>query len=118
MDYVNYSRLTDDDVAALFAHCMLFSPDVLLDKCFFLDSSSSGGVNKFLELSAMQSSMLLAGGVVIAGQNRKVAKVMTFTKEWMERNYLEPMLSITGQMAGRRAIEDANARRSSCCLIL
>lgn len=114
----------------LLAHCLLFSPDVLKDRCFFQDDSP-GISNKFLELSSVQSSMLIAGNVLIGGKNTRVAKIMTFTRGWMTTNYEEPMvLVLAGQIssnATRQAAIEAAARpqsnsssgnSSSCCCII
>lgn len=128
----NYNRLSEDDITELLAHCILFSPDVLNDKVFFEDNSQGGSVNKFLELSAVQSSMLMAGNIVIGGQNRRVAKIMTYTRNWMRTYYEEAMVSVLADQLRRReaahtpairqrAIQAAprnNSNDDSCCCIV
>ena len=104
---------------------MVLSPDVLNGKVFIEDNSQAG--NRFLELSATQNSMLLARGIVVAGQNRRVAKVMTYTRTWMQSNYIDAMAEVLAEQvvanAQRRAITAAPERRrqqrsSSRCTIM
>ncbi len=89
--YSNYNTLTPDEITDLVALCILFSPDILNDKVFFEDTSSYASTNRFLELSSVKSSILVAENMVIGGQNRRVAKVMTCTRAWLRNNYEQPM---------------------------
>ena len=46
--------------------------------------------------------MLVAGNVLIGGENRRVAKVMTCTRAWLQNNYEQPirMLMLSRGISG------------------
>lgn len=90
----NYISLTQDEITDLLALCILFSPEILNDKVFFVDNNSFVATNRFLELSSVKSSMLVAGNVLIGGENRRVAKVMTCTRAWLQNNYEQPLRTL------------------------
>jgi hypothetical protein len=96
----NYNRLSEDEITDLLALCILFSPEVLNNKVFFEDTSSNGSTNRFLELSSVKSSMLVAENMVIGGENRRVAKIMTCTQAWLRNNYHEPMRRVLSHQIG------------------
>jgi hypothetical protein len=95
-----YNRLSQDELTDLLALCILFSPDILNDKVFFEDTSTYGSANRFLELSSIKSSMLVMENVVIGGENRRVAKVMTCTRAWIRNNYEQPMRTVLSSQIG------------------
>ena len=100
----NYYSLTQDEITDLLALCILFSPDVLNDKVFFEETSTFMATNRFLELSAVKSSMLVTGNLLIGGENRRVAKVMTYTRAWLQNNYEQPMRTLlTRELGGYQA---------------
>ncbi|XP_028402534.1 uncharacterized protein LOC114525403 [Dendronephthya gigantea] len=129
-----YNHLTPDEMTELMALCILFSPDVLKDQVFFYDNSSFGSRNRFLELSAVKSSMLVAGDVIIGGQRRRVAKIMTCTREWLQYYYEQPMaMMLSRRMCAAPAYRPAiqapppqptiyytppSRNNSGCCVIL
>ena len=104
----NYNRLGADEILALVTYCILFSPDVLNNRVFFRDTSSRGSTNKFLELSSVNSSMLVTENIVIGGQSTRIAKVMTFTDAWLRNNYIKPMDTLLGQ---RGSYQNASTSR-------
>ena len=97
----SYNRLNQDEITDLLALCILFSPQILNNQVFFEDTSSNGSANRFLELSSVKSSMLVAENMVIGGENRRVAKVMTCTRGWLRNNYEQPMrMVLTRPLSG------------------
>ncbi|XP_033731923.1 uncharacterized protein LOC117321573 [Pecten maximus] len=104
-DHRRYRSLTSDDIDELLILCSLFSPDVLLGKCLFMDDDMCGNsMNKFYELNAVSNRLLVTEEIIIGGQTRKVLKILCFRKIWLECFYVEPMGQFKerlGRIAGR-----------------
>ena len=117
-NYRNYLDLTNDEEAKLFILCLALSPDKLIGSIFFPDEDIDGG-NKFYELSAVNTKLVVSESVMVGGQQKRVHKIMKFKKIWIERNYLEPLQSF--QQRQRPAIRSPPQRQrsnDSDCIIL
>ncbi|XP_060081976.1 uncharacterized protein LOC132561266 [Ylistrum balloti] len=91
-EYRRYRTLNSDDIDELLILCGLFSPDVLLGKCLFIDDEMCGDrMNKFYELNAVSKKFLVTEEISIAGQTRRVLKILCIRKIWLECFYIEPM---------------------------
>ncbi|OWF49693.1 uncharacterized protein LOC110451382 [Mizuhopecten yessoensis] len=119
-EYRKYRELTNDDIDELLILCTLFSPDVLLGKCIFMDEDMCGNnMNKFYELNAVSNKMLITEEIVIAGQTRQVLKILCFRKIWLECFYIEPLAQfkerlgrIAGRISGRQGGGGGEQRRA------
>lgn len=90
--YRNDYTLSHSDTSALIKLCLLLSPDELLDKCIFQNDGLCGNSgNNFYDLETVSQNLLIAGNVVIGGQNTRVMKIMTFKRTWLEINWINPM---------------------------
>ena len=136
-DFRNYTRLSYSQVDELLVLCILLSPDVLLNKCIFLNEEMCrNSCNKFFELSAVSNQMLVTDSVLIGGQQRRVQKIMTFKEAFLRMDYIEPMdyysqrlrrIASSARLEAerrpqRRAInsspDPSNSGRASCCIVL
>jgi len=95
--YERYYALTLDEKKKLITLCYLFSPDVLIDKCWF-ESPNMDDSNDFLELTHVKNTLVCAESIMIGGRNRRVAKIMLFKRSWLQNNYLTPMRSACSQI--------------------
>ena len=119
-NYSNYASLSREEEVQLLALCLALSPDKLIGSVLF-PADNCGG-NKFLELSAVSTNMVVADSFVIGGQRKKVQSIMMFEKSWLERNYINPLKSIV-QRRQAPAIRQAPPRRQprprrQSCVIL
>ena len=135
-NYQNYYSLTDAEIDALLALVILFSPDELLGKVFFLSEDCGGRNNQFFELNAVSHMLAVSDNILIGGETKRVAKVMFFQRSWLDKHYFTPLRSFQGRLQRMarglperaptppRALpaprpRPASARREeSCCNIL
>ncbi|CAF3991187.1 unnamed protein product [Rotaria magnacalcarata] len=76
-NYNNWRYLSADEIRQLIALCYVFSPDVFEDKVFFNSPALCGNSsNKFYEISQVRNQLLAVSSIVIAGQSRRVNKIM------------------------------------------
>ena len=110
----NYARLSSDEEARLLAICLTLSPDKLIGTILFPSDDCGNSTNKFLELSAVSTKLVVAESLVIGGQSKKIQKVMLFQKSWMEKYYIEPLRSIVRS----RRPPPRRQRSDDSCVIL
>ena len=82
----NYNSLSSDEESTLLMLCLALSPDKLINSVFFLNEDINGA-NKFFEVSAVSTKLLVSESLLIGGQRKRVQKIMMFKKEWLERSY-------------------------------
>ena len=118
-NYSNYASLSRDEEAQLLALCLALSPDKLIGSVLFPADDCGRSSNKFLELSAVSTNMVVSDSFVIGGQRKKVQSIMMFEKSWIEKYYINPLKSIV-QRRQAPAIRQPPPRRQndSSCVIL
>ena len=91
-NFRNWSSLSYTEIRLLVALCYTLSPDVFDDKVFFRSDALCGNSsNKFFEISQVSHQLLAVQSIVIAGQRRRVNKIMTYKMSWMHDYYFGPM---------------------------
>ena len=91
-NYDNWSSLSYTEIRLLVALCYTLSPDVFDNKVFFQSDALCGNsANEFFEISQISHQLLAVQSIVIAGRQRRVNKIMTYTMSWMRTYYLDPM---------------------------
>ena len=116
--YSRYYTLDNSDTNLLIHLCVLLSPKELLNKCFIQDDALCGDSgNKFYNLQTVKKNFLIAGNIVIGGQNRQVQSIMAFKMSWLRENWEIP---ITTLMAEQQRIREEAMRRQTtpACVIL
>ena len=89
--------MNNEQKRRLLVLCMLFSPDMLDDKCFF-QSENIDSSNEFYELSQVQTSLAAVSNILIGGVNRKVRRIMIYKRSWMLRNYIMPLMQLNNEL--------------------
>ena len=127
-DYKNYSRLSNAEEAQLTILCLALSPDKLLGSLFFPaeESDLDGSGNRFFEIKAVSTRLVVSESILIGGQQRRVQKIMMCKRSWLEKFYLNPLRSISqGGQRSQRALPAPSYRPapsaeidSLCCTIL
>ncbi|XP_060071188.1 uncharacterized protein LOC132551097 [Ylistrum balloti] len=128
-DFKNFYLLTDNEIDALTLLISSVRPQDLIGKCLFHNEEICGNSNnKFFELQEMRQNMVIVNDILIAGQQRRVNRIMFFKTAWLELYCIAPLRFLGDRMIRRKAELDArNARLmyyhqtgsgSSCCTIL
>ncbi|XP_052270718.1 uncharacterized protein LOC127871642 [Dreissena polymorpha] len=116
-----YRSLSESDTDLLILLCLALKPDILMNKCIFLDDEMCGYMdNEFYEIEAVKNSLLVAGSVMIRGRSRRVSKIMTFKMPWLKEHWMNPMKELIEEQERKRA-QAASKRqqeRDSGCTIL
>ena len=91
-NFSNWMRLSDFDIRQLITFCYVFSPDILNNKVFFHSDALCGNdSNEFYEISQVTDQFLVVPSVIaVAGQQRRVTKIMVYKISWMANNYYGP----------------------------
>ncbi|CAF1416964.1 unnamed protein product [Adineta ricciae] len=102
-NYRSWYSLSISEQKELLVVCYTFSPDVFDDRVFFhSDALCQGSSNKFYKVNQVRQHLLAAESIVIAGQVREVHQIMTYTMEWMKRNYFDPMQRLAQSLSNPR----------------
>ena len=113
-DYDNYYRLSEEERAQLMILCLALSPDKLLGSVFFpADQDDLDGYgNDFYEIKAVSTKLVVTESILIGGQQKKVQKIMMCKRSWLEKNYLNPLRSLTsgGGQRSQRALPAPSSR--------
>jgi hypothetical protein len=118
-DYNNYSTLTRTDTSVLLHLCILLKPDELMNKCIFQNDSLCGDLgNKFYDLETVRNSLLVAGSVLIGGQQKRVTKIMTFKMTWLRTYWSNPIQVLIERQRQEREVAIRQQQRSESCVIL
>ena len=104
-NFKSYYLLTDEEIDALLALVLLFSPDELIGKIIFHSEDCGGRSNQFFELSSVTHMLAVSDSVLIGGERKRVANIMFFKRCWLQDNYISPLRSFEGrlQSAGTRS---------------
>lgn len=102
----NYLSLSNEEEAKLLILCLALSPDKLIGTILFQAEDLDRG-NEFFEVSAVSTKLVVAQSLLIGGQQQRVQKIMMFKKSWIERYYLDPLLSFE---RAQRALPSRSAR--------
>ncbi|WAR23632.1 hypothetical protein MAR_037301 [Mya arenaria] len=113
MNYRLYNLLTEAETDALVSLCFLLSPDELNDKVIIQDDTLCGESNNaFFEISAVRHNLLMTNSIVIGGQQCAVSKIMVYKRQWILKNWVEPMKAYAGRLeriaTGGAALQQRN----------
>ncbi|OWF42667.1 hypothetical protein KP79_PYT04839 [Mizuhopecten yessoensis] len=118
-NYRNYTSLSADETDQLFLMCLMLSPDILINKCFFQDDAMCGDrSNEFYKITAVQNRFVVSHSIMIAGRNRSVNKIMTFKMSWLRQNYLEPIETLKNEMEARNRRQRQRQASNDSCTVM
>lgn len=92
--YSLHWALTPAQKRELAVLCLILSPDELLNKCIFIDNNLKR-LNEFYEISAVQDQLFVSSSIIINGQRKRVNKIMFCRHFWLNKNYIEPMRTMS-----------------------
>ena len=76
-DYGKHHLLTEEETDKLVLICFMLSPDVLLNKCVFIDNELCKDYdNNFFELSAVRNRFVVTRNLMIGGEQKTVHRIM------------------------------------------
>lgn len=110
-NWSNWNSLSIDEQQQLFVICNACSPDIFINNKVFFQSDAlcMNRSNEFYEISQVSNQLVASESIIIAGQIKKVNKIMTYKMCWMQQYYFEPM--------HRQAQRFRQSKRGSSCLI-
>jgi len=98
-NYNNWSSLSIEDQKALVLICYTFSPDVFDNRVlFYSDELCRDSSNGFFKINQISNHIIAAESIAIGGQVRVVNKIMTYKREWMQKNYIDPMQRLVARL--------------------
>lgn len=87
-DYGKHHLLTEEETDLLLLMCYLLSPDVLLNKCVFLDDQLCKDYdNNFYELNAVRNRLVVTRNLMVAGEQRTVHRIMACRLDYLQSFY-------------------------------
>ena len=92
--------MTKEHKRRLLALCLLVSPDILDDSCFF-QRENIDLQNEFYELDQVQTSLAAVSNILIGGVNRKVRRIMIYKRNWMLRYYFWPIFQLENELSSK-----------------
>ncbi|XP_069119440.1 uncharacterized protein [Argopecten irradians] len=109
-DFRNYHLLSSEsDIEALAEYILSLKPDELKNKCIFLNEEMCGNSNnKFFELAEVRQNMIIMNKVLVAGQQRRVKKIMVYNRVWLNQYLVTPLHYLSDQL--KRIKEERQAR--------
>lgn len=125
LDYERYWTLSSSAKQELLKWCVACSPDVFMNKVFFGHEDMENS-NIFVELNQLDTNVLAAEEIVIAGVEVKVVKIMLCKRDWLVRNYFNPIMELNHELNRPRPqrfyippLRSSPApSESGCCTIL
>ncbi|CAF1289663.1 unnamed protein product [Rotaria sp. Silwood1] len=109
--------MTGADVRRIFVLALALSPDEFEDKVFFnapdLCPDSS---NAFYNVGQVRRQLMVVQSIVIAGQSRRVTKIMAYKQIWMRTYYYEPMQRLNNRFVEERQAEQLRAMSEACTI--
>lgn len=121
--FENYQSLSLNEKRHLLILCYTFSPDVLMEAGLFhlVDDLPGNLGNRFYKISQAQTNLTAVGGIVIGGYRIKATRIMMFTRDWLRRNYMNPLAELAEEIeAAQRSSRNRQTRMetSQTCAIL
>lgn len=119
-NYRRYGSLSPSERALVIRLACELSPDKVP---LFIPVSNlpEGNSNMFFKFSSLEQTVtalgIRAGGAEMMalqrsiGNKQRLIEVMAYTQQWLNKNYLEPLMDIKAQM-------DRQSRSSSGCVLL
>ena len=99
-DYQKWYQLSNEEKRLVWLLALSLSPDEFIEKVFFHSDALCGdSSNKFYEISQVSNQLAVVQSILIAGQSRRVTKIMTYKISWMQNNYYEPMRRLASQLS-------------------
>lgn len=103
-NYSNYRSLDSEDKRNLLRYCQALTIRVLqAAKLFILvdDRDMKNTSNEFYKITQETQSFGMTRDIVIAGKRVRAVKIMFFSMEWANRNYINPLRELENQFTTR-----------------
>lgn len=116
-DYSNYRSLDTDDKRNLLQICETLTIRVLQEAKLFImvaENQLKDTSNEFYKLTKETQTVGLTREIMIAGKRVRAVKIMFFTRQWAERNYLTPMRELENQLTRRVQVVYRRSNNDDC----
>lgn len=100
-NYNRYYLFSNEDKRKIVSLAYLLSPDELIGKCWF-PSEDIDSNNEIYELSQVQNTLIVSSFIQIGSESRRVAKIMLFKRQWMQKFYIEPYQTVLQQTSSSK----------------
>ncbi|KAL4235239.1 hypothetical protein ACF0H5_006877 [Mactra antiquata] len=74
--------------------------------------------NKFYDIEDVSRNLMVAGSIMIGGQQKRVTKIMTFKMSWLKTNWQDPLTTLISQQQREREAIQRRQQTSGACIIL
>ena len=96
-DYKNYDDLSNIELRLLYVTCVTLDPDDFKGKIIFEDRDGDlcgSSLNRMYDLGEIQRRLVVVRSVVLAGQTRRVKKIMAYRPRWLQLYYIQPIAEL------------------------
>lgn len=117
-DYQRWSMLSHAEQRVVWFLALTFSPDEFDGKVFFQSDALCKDLgNQFYEFSEVSNQLLAVQSILIAGQTRRVKKIMTYKMTWIQSFFLEPIKRLAPYLSPQ-AQRPVTARRPTTAYVV
>jgi hypothetical protein len=98
-NYRNWESLSFEEQKLLVALCEKWNPGALKNVFVHNDELCGDSDNEFYTISQVKDRIVASESIVIAGRERHVSQIMTYTMRWMRRNYYDPIQQFKARLS-------------------
>jgi hypothetical protein len=100
-NYANWRSVSQQDLAEIFAACVVLDPKTLADKGILMWDREGRicrpGENRFFSITDREVRGFIDPEVIIGGQRTTITQIMAFGEVWIRSNYLLPLAFLLEQ---------------------
>lgn len=120
-DYEHYYNLSEEEEKAVYKLAVFFNPKIFIDGKVFIfnpDLVPYNSNNQFYKITDDRIGVHVNQEIIIGGRVVRVLKVMALTKEWLNKNYFEPLERLNYKYNSQKTkgyLSSSNTSENTCC---